>query len=153
MIGFSNKDKVTRKKEVKPPTHTKVIIKVCVEPINCPLSLCPEEKYEYSLEYLYPSTQLNTTTPCVIDGMKVSFDKVETNLVDNTFFALKEKHYPVNFERLSERLGYRPDKQEFWEKLDHYLKFLVTNIRNHQLQNADMIPSEDEVLEEIMKVA
>lgn len=133
---------------------TKVILKIIIEPVNHPLRYGLKEKYEKSLEYIYAETKdIDINKTYHIDGLKFCFNEVFRNMVENTNFAITEKHYIINFQDLADRLGYPPDNFDFNRRVHQFLEYLILNIQSKVINDLTKNWTHEELMDKFTKCA
>jgi len=124
-------------KNVDGINYTKIILKIIVDPKNFPMSYHLEPKFESTLEFNYCSKDnINLNQAYEIDGISIHFDCVLDNLVEDTHFAIREKHFSFDFENLKEKLGYVPDVTEYNDRLKSYLQDIVETVMKTQREGS-----------------
>lgn len=109
---------------------TKVVWKLCIKPVNCPISKQISEQYEVSWEFKCPNDELGVVEKVISDT-----EETLTDLAINTQFMIKSKTIKCNYEDLKATLGYEPDAMEF----DAYLKKLLKQCQ-HQILKDTKVP-------------
>jgi hypothetical protein len=115
-----------KKKKLIP---TKVIIKVSLECIGFPVSFKINGPYERIVEcFKYFEADINPQMKYEIFGVLTDFDRVLKNVVTETSLAMKVNRLSLDYQQITNELGYNPDFIEF-----HAMANKIVNDRMMQL--------------------